>query len=428
MKKILFVVLDGLGDEPNPELGGETPLGAAKTPVMDKIVRDGKLGLMYPVGEPIAPESDIAVISILGYHAMDYYTGRGPLEALAVGITMEDGDLVYRVNFATAGEGDSIVDRRVGRSLTSDEAHELAREINDKVELSSHPATFIFKSTVGHRGILLIRSKEGKLSGRVNNTDPAYQKEGVLGVAKSEFENVIQKCTPEDGWEDSREAQISADLTNEFVSKSRLVLEDSLVNVRRRAEGQLMANLILARDAGDRLPSFPSIEDRFGVRFGCFVEMPVERGIALLTGMEIIELTDLKGSPEEDYPKIVAIIRERLNEFDGLYVHLKGPDIPAHDGKPVEKMKMIEAADSAFFDPLLNVIDLDNTVLAITADHSTSCLLKAHSSHPVPLAVIGGGIGKDDVDHFSESSCGGGSLGVIKGEELMPILVDSAKD
>jgi 2,3-bisphosphoglycerate-independent phosphoglycerate mutase len=426
MKKILFVVLDGLGDEPNPVFKGKTPLAAAKTPVMDSLARKARTGLMYPVGEPMAPESDIAVISILGYHAMDYYTGRGPLEALAVGIEMEDGDLVYRVNFATAGDGSDIIDRRVGRDLSSGEADELAREVNERVELTSHPATFFFKSTVGHRGILLIRSRDGRLSGHVTNTDPAYRKEGVLGVARAKFENAIQVCTPEKGWEDSIEAAYSADLTNEFIEKSRKVLGVSAVNVNRRESGRLEANLILTRDAGDRLPKFPPLSERFGVRFGCFVEMPVERGIALLTGMEVIELKDLKGSPTEDYPRIVDLVRKKLSDFDGLYIHLKGPDIPAHDGRPKEKAAMIEAADSAFFRPLMDVIDTRDVVMAITADHSTSCLLKAHSADPVPLAIVGGDIVPDGVQDFSEESCGKGVLGTIKGEELMPILVEMA--
>jgi 2,3-bisphosphoglycerate-independent phosphoglycerate mutase len=427
MKKILFVVLDGLGDEPHPDLGGRTPLEAAETPVMDRLVRAGKAGLMYPVGEPIAPESDIAVISILGYHAMDYYTGRGPLEALAVGIEMEDGDLVYRANFATAGEGPEIVDRRVGRGLSSEEAATLAREINEKVELTSHPATFHFESTVGHRGILQFRSKEGRLSGHVGNTDPAYRKEGVLGVAKAEFENVLVTCAPEEGFEDDPGARIGADLTNEFIEKSRRVMEASPVNRRRREAGQLVANLILTRDAGDRLPAFPKIEERFGIRFGCFVEMPVERGIALLTGMDVIELKDLKGEPRADYPEIARLVGEKIGDYDGLYVHLKGPDIPAHDGKPREKLQMIEAADSAFFAPLLETIDIGDVVLAITADHSTSCVLKAHSSHPVPLAIVGGSVGVDGVGAYSEAACAEGALGTIAGEELMPRLVEAAR-
>jgi len=89
-------------------------------------------------------------------------------------------------------------------------------------------------------------------------------------------------------------------------------------------------------------------------------------------------------------------------------------------------MEMIEAADTSFFGPLLEIVEMNDIVMTITADHSTSCLIKAHSSHPVPLAIVGGGVDRDDVDRFSEAGCEGGSIGVIKGEELMPILVDLA--
>src|SRR3989338_3928812 len=105
MKKILYVVLDGLGDRPCPELAGKTPLEAANTPNMDSLAKKGKTGLVYTVGKGIAPESDVAVISILGYDARKYYTGRGPLESFAEGIDVKDGDLAYRVNFATLGGG-----------------------------------------------------------------------------------------------------------------------------------------------------------------------------------------------------------------------------------------------------------------------------------------------------------------------------------
>jgi 2,3-bisphosphoglycerate-independent phosphoglycerate mutase len=160
MKKILYVVLDGLGDRPHPDLNGKTPLEAAATPYLDNLAKTGETGLMYTVGKDIAPESDIAVISILGYDAEKYYTGRGPLESYAEGIEIKDGDLAYRVNFATGGQGKEIVDRRVGRNLTTEEAGELCREINDKVKLTN--ATLEFKNTIGHRGVLVIRS-QGKI-------------------------------------------------------------------------------------------------------------------------------------------------------------------------------------------------------------------------------------------------------------------------
>ncbi len=123
MKKILYIVLDGLGDLPIKELNNKTPLEAALTPNLDRLAQRGKTGIVYPVAKGVAPESDIAVISLLGYDARKYYTGRGPLEGFAEGLMIHDGNLALRVNFATCEpDGRTIKDRRVGRNLTTDEA------------------------------------------------------------------------------------------------------------------------------------------------------------------------------------------------------------------------------------------------------------------------------------------------------------------
>src|SRR3989338_2241713 len=194
IKKLLYIVLDGLGDRPVWELGGKTPLEAAEKPNLDSLAPKAKFGLVYTVGKGIAPESDIAVISILGYDAHKYYTGRGPLESFAEGLDVKDGDLAYRVNFATLGKGDEIIDRRVGRNLATEEASNLTKEISSKVTLTN--AAFEFKNTIGHRGVLVIRSKKIKLSGEITNTDPAYGKEGTFGVALPHFENFVKRCEP----------------------------------------------------------------------------------------------------------------------------------------------------------------------------------------------------------------------------------------
>src|SRR5881392_3443456 len=178
--QLLYVCLDGLADDPIPELGGLTPLEAARTPNLDRLARKGAQGLVYTVGPDIAPESDIAVFAILGYDPRQEHPGRGVLEALGSGMAFADGDLAYRVNFATQQDGE-IVDRRVGRDLPSDQAQALATEVAEKVSLPG--ATFDLRATVEHRGALVIRSSEGPLSADVSNTDPAYRKEGALGVA-----------------------------------------------------------------------------------------------------------------------------------------------------------------------------------------------------------------------------------------------------
>lgn len=424
--KILYIVLDGLGDLPIPELEGKTPLEAAFTPVMDGLARSGQTGVVYTVEKGIAPESDVAVISILGYNAKKYYTGRGPLECYAAGLEVKDGNLAYRVNFTTLGEDNQITDRRVGRNLTTEEATELSAAINKKVKLTG--ATFQFKNTIGHRGVLVIRSTDGKLSAQVTNTDPAYEKEGVYSVAKSHFKSILQECEPVVDFEEVKEAKQAASLTNEFIRKSHEVLNNEPVNKKRVANGKLPGNVILTRDGGDALPKFPQLGEKFGKKFGCFVEMPVERGIALLTGMTIIDLGEPTGDPATDYPFRAKKALELLKEFDGLYIHIKGPDEPAHDGNAAGKKTSIESIDQYFFGKLIPGLDIQNTIVAVTADHSTPCSLKAHSDDTVPLLICGDFIRPHGARGFSEKECQNGSLGTLIGPELMPLLIELSSD
>jgi len=427
MKKIIYVVLDGLGDKPLAALNDKTPLEAALTPNLDRLAQKGRTGLVYPVGRGIAPESDIAVISLLGYDAHKYYTGRGPLEAFAEGLKINDGNLALRVNFATVdADGKTIKDRRVGRNLTTEEATSLSKEINSKVTLSN--ATFEFKNTIGHRGVLVIRGMHSKLSGWVTNTDPAYDREGVFGVAKEKFENTVAISAPMPGYENSPEAKEAAMLLNEFTQKSHKALSEAAVNKKRVSEGKMPGNVILSRDAGDCLPKFPDIQSLHDIKFGSFVQMPVEKGIALLTGMEIIAVPDSSGHFDVDYPVWAKVAVDSINKYDGIYVHIKGPDEPAHDGDFQKKKEVIEAIDKFFFSSLLPRLDMSNVIIAVTADHSTVCAMKAHSADPVPLLVCGGNVRPDGSLSFSEKAAKLGSIGEILGREIMPLLLKSAQE
>jgi 2,3-bisphosphoglycerate-independent phosphoglycerate mutase len=421
MKKLLYVCMDGLGDDPIPEFDGRTPLEAASTPALDALASRGRTGIVVTVGEGIAPESDIAVFAILGYDPREEHPGRGVVEAVGTDMDFRDGDLAYRVNFATC-DWPEIVDRRVGRDLSSDEAQALAKEVNERLVLPD--ATFTLKATVEHRGSLLIRAADGPLSAEVTNTDPAYRKDGSLGVALETFEPVVARCEP---LADTDRAHHAAELTNLFVEESAKLLDASEVNVARRARGQLPANLILTRDGGDHLPVLQSIQDRFGPDWGCFVEMPVERGIAKMLGMHPVAAPRLG----IDVPMEVAVGQnadwarlavEALSGYDALYVHIKGPDVPAHDGRAEDKRDVIAAIDAGFFSEVLRAVDLTTTIIAVTADHSTSCVRKAHTADPVPLLVSGGGVQSDGSSSYGERACAQGALGTLHGVDILPRL------
>jgi 2,3-bisphosphoglycerate-independent phosphoglycerate mutase len=418
--KLLYVCLDGLGDDPIPELDGRTPLEAAHTPNLDALATRGRTGTTITVGPGIAPESDIGVLGILGYDPSEEHPGRGVLEVLGVGMDFNDGDLAYRTNFATT-DGSTIVDRRVGRNLSSVEAALLAGEINDGVDLPS--AAFEMRATVEHRGALVIRTIDGSpLSAEVSNTDPAYRREGPLGVALETFEPVVVAAEP---LEDTEAARRGADLTNRFVQGAADVLNASEVNAARRAAGKLPANLVLTRDGGDHRPHLQPISQRFGLSWGCFVEMPVERGIAIALGMRPVDAprldpTGFGSHAEEAYASWAVLAADALADQQALYVHLKGPDVPAHDGRAEDKRDVIAAIDRAFFGEVLPRVDPARTVVVVTGDHSTSCVRRAHTADPVPLLVSGGSIRPDGSVSFGERACADGSLGELLGPQILP--------
>jgi 2,3-bisphosphoglycerate-independent phosphoglycerate mutase len=419
--KLLYVIIDGMGDLPISELGNKTPLEAAETPNMDWLAKNGKAGLMYSVRKGVAPESDAAVISLLGYDPFEYSTGRGVIEAIGADIALKDGDLALRCNFATLGQGNAIIDRRVRRSLTTEEATELSEVANSEVKLESCPASFEFKNTLGHRAVLVLKGKKKCLSSNITNSDPAYALINGIGVATPNVEMVLKKCVPTDATE---EAWNAAKLVNEFIEKTHKLWENHEVNRKRAAEGKLKANVVLTRDAGHLLPKFFNINERYSVKFAALTDMTAEKGIAALAGMHASLLPPPSDDLKEDCELRVRKILDELPRYDCFYIHLKGPDEPGHDGNCQSKTSVISAIDEHFFGNLLKEITLKDCVICITADHATPCDLKVHSDTPVPVLISGGKITDDNISKFSERECKKGSLGVLDhGYELMPKLM-----
>ena len=425
--KLIYIVIDGMGDLPIEELGGKTPLEAAETPYMDSLAKSGKTGLMYTIGKGMAPESDVAVVSVLGYDPFKYHVSRGALETVGAGLDMRSGDLALRCNLGTlAPDHSSIIDRRVGRNLTQEEADELTQAINEQLQLTSYPVSLQIKSTVTYRAALLIRSEEGRLSGNISNTDPAYKRINSVGVADLEAEMILKTCAPLD---ETEEAKVSAELVNEFTRKATPVLDKHEVNRRRAKEGKLKANVILSRDAGSMVPKFPPLSELYGLTFVCLADMNVERGISRLAGMSLVDLPHPSKSLEKDCKLRVKKMFEVLPYYDCFYIHIKGPDEPGHDGDFNLKSELIATIDKHFVGGLLQHINLEDHLVCITADHSTPCKLKAHSDDPVPLLIAGNHVQGDGVQKFSEKDCKLGELGVLlRGTELIPKLVRYMKE
>lgn len=409
--KTLFIILDGASGTPEKELGNKTPYEAASTPNLDFLAKNGRTGLVQTVGKGIAPESDVAVMAVLGYDPHKYFTGRGPVEAYGAGVKLGKQFLALRTNFETI-EGDEIKDRRVGRSLTTKEAKELEKEINKKVRLK---CKFLFKSTTEHRGVLVLY---GKFSDQITNVDPAYEKKGTFGVAKANVKFIIQKCKALE-----KKAEKTAEIINDFVEQARIVLEESKVNKKRIKSGLLPANVIVPRDAGNKLPKLPKRKN-----WAAIVGMPLEIGLSEAAGMKILKVKYPAIKSADAYRHIynclnaeinysVKYLKSKWKKFDSFYLHFKETDIPGHDGLPNEKKKMIELIDRKFFSFARKL----NARIIVTSDHSTPCSLMAHSADPVPLLVYDGKA-KDNVRSFSERECRKGSLGTLLGKDILKRL------
>ncbi len=408
--RAIILIQDGVGDRPIPKLGNKTPLQVAKKPNMDSIAKKGITGIMDPIEPGVRPGTDTGHIALFGYDPYKYYPGRGPLEAAGIGVKLEPGDVAIRCNVATVKEENSkliVVDRRAGRirgehvKILVDALNSSIKEV-DGVKVEFYPAT-------EHRVVLVLRGKD--LSPKISDSDPGTAQEG----------NPVKKVVPLD---DTEEAHRTAEVVNKIIEMAYRTLKDHPLNKERVKEGLLPGNIIITRGAGmvsrDLVP-FPKL---FNATAYIVAEEATVVGAARIFG---IEGTIPEGSTANLDTDLDAIYREVMKAYDKgyeiIFIHIKGPDIAGHDNNPKGKIKIIERTDK-MLGKILKEINRDKTIIALAADHSTPCLVRDHSGDPVPVAIAGPGVRRDNVKSYDEFSCMYGGLGRIRGTSLIRIVLD----
>jgi 2,3-bisphosphoglycerate-independent phosphoglycerate mutase len=410
---MVYVLLDGVGDLPHPDLKGSTPLSFAKTPNLDKIARNGSIGQVISVGKGIAPQSDIAVFNMLGYKFQHVdYVGRGVIEAIGIGIDFKDGDLALRGNFATVNDENIIVDRRAGRNIEKEDALAVSLEIERNIKFSNPKASVVVAPTIGHRLVVRIRCEGERLSSEISNTDPAYARIAGMGVARAAGDYLeIEKSLP---LNESPSAKLSATLVNEFTEQSLDIMKKSETNRIRKEKGKKLLNSILLRDAGNRFPDVIPINDLHAMKFSCIVDMPVEIGIS-----NVLKMKTFSAGGLTDYEEKARVAAKAMETQNAIYVHIKGPDEFGHDGDAIGKMKNIEEIDQRFFGTLLDNIDTGKVSIVISGDHSTPCINRGHSDDPVPVLVSGDSVKKDGTTRFTEDEAKKGKIGLLAGADVI---------
>jgi len=417
---MVYVLLDGVGDLPHPNLVGKTPLDAASTPNLDRLAKNGTMGQVITVGKGIAPESDIAVFNMLGYKFKhDHYAGRGVVEAIGIGIDFKDGDLALRGNFATLNDDGVIIDRRAGRNIEKQDTETVSNEIEEKIKFSDENATATITPTIGHRLVIRIRS-DCTLSSNISNTDPAYGRVDGMGIARAVTDFLkIEKCLPLD---EESHTKLASKLVNELTDQSLDIMKKSKVNERRKENDKKLLNGILLRDAGNIYPKVTPINDLHSMKFSCIVDMPVEIGIS-----KILKMKTYDAGGRTDYEEKAKVAAKAMDEQNAVYVHLKGPDEFGHDGDAQGKMENIEEIDKRFFGTLLDNIDSSKVAVIVSADHSTPCINKGHSADPVPLLISGDMVTNDNTQRFTETEAKKGRIGLIDGAQVITTGIDIIK-
>jgi 2,3-bisphosphoglycerate-independent phosphoglycerate mutase len=221
---------------------------------------------------------------------------------------------------------------------------------------------------------------------------------------------------------DTAEAKRTAGLLNEITVKFHGVLQDHPLNKERAKQGLAVANVVLCRGAGT-VPKIKPLSDVYGIKVACVAAVPLVKGVCMLAGMKMLHVKGATGTLDTDYFAKSKAAVQALKDHDLVVLHVKATDIASHDRKPKLKAEVIEKID-AMLGSVLDKIDMDSTYVAVTADHTTSVVTGRHEGEPVPIAITGQYVRRDDVMEYGERTCARGGLGRIRGMELMPILMN----
>ncbi len=376
--KYIIVLGDGMADEPIEELGGKTPLEYAKTPCMDALSKKSEIGLAATIPEGMKPGSDTANLAVMGYNPKQYYTGRSPLEALSIGVEMQEGDIAIRCNIVTVSDDNlpyeekTIIDHSSSEISTEDAAVLLDAV---KAELADDVYQYYLGTSYRHCTIW----KNGKV---VDLTPP----HDILG-------RVIGQYLPEDK------------KLKEMMKKSYEILNQHPINVARAEKGLNKANSIWFWGAGTK-PALDSFEGKFGKKGAMISAVDLLKGIAVGAGMTNIEVEGADGTLHTNYEgKADAAVKAVTEDgFDFVYIHVEAPDEMGHQGSVERKIKAIEYLDQRVIARVvekMNAAGVDYRLL-VMPDHPTPIAIRTHSSNPVPYMLYDSANSKNEIWNYNE--------------------------
>ena len=388
--KYIILLGDGMSDYPLTELGGKTPLQAAKTPNMDYLAAHGSVGLAKTVPAGLPPGSDVANLSVFGYNPVECYTGRAPLEAASIGVALHKDDVAMRCNLVTLENGAAglyMKDFSAGH-IKTEQATKIIQHLG--AELSSDE--FKFYPGVSYRHLLVWKGGNERIK-----TTPPHD---ITGKEISPFlpsgngqEKIIKLMTD-----------------------SQKLLANNLINPA--------ATSIWLWGQG-KAPKMQTYQEKFGLSGSVISAVDLMKGIGIYAGLDVINVPGATGWIDTNYRGKAEFALRSLAVKDFVYVHVEAPDEAAHNGMLNEKIKAIEAFDELVVGTILkNAAKLGDFKILVLPDHPTPISLKTHTSDPVPFVLYDSRHTRDSgIKSYDEDSAKGSGLFVEDGFKLMEMMV-----
>ncbi len=398
-KKYVVVLGDGMADEPIEALGGKTPIEYANTPTLDRLSKQAEIGLVHTIPEGMKPGSDTANLSVLGYDPQIYYSGRSPLEALSIGVSMKDTDIALRCNIVTISEEEdvfeekTIIDHSSGEISTEDCAVLLEAV---KKELQNETYQFYVGTSYRHcliwdKGEVIELSQPHDILGR------------VIGEYLPTDENLLY-----------------------MMKKSYEILVNHPINIERKKQGLNPANCCWFWGAGTK-PALSSFEEKNGVKGMMVSAVDLLKGIAVGAGMGVAQVEGANGGLHTNYEgKVQAALDALFDEYDYAYIHVEAPDEMGHQGSVERKVQAIEYLDQRVIKPLTEALDKEEIAyrLLVMPDHPTPIRVRTHTSDSIPYLLYDSSNLQEQSWDYSEKDAKMSGNFVEKGYTLIDKLLE----
>ncbi|HIJ68266.1 MAG TPA: cofactor-independent phosphoglycerate mutase [Deltaproteobacteria bacterium] len=402
--KFIILVGDGMGDYPLDRLGGLTPLEAARTPNLNRLVLIGTLGIVQTIPAGMQPGSDVANMSLLGYDPAAYHTGRGPLEAASIGVRLEPDEVAFRCNlvFLSKDEAGNVVmgDYSAGH-ISTPEAHEIIVSLQSAV--SGSPLKLY--AGVSFRQLLVWKGGRAEIG-----TIPPHD---ILGQSVAKYD--LLSTEP---------------ILHAFTEKAARVLEDHPVNMRRKKAGKSPANAVWLWGQG-KAPSMPKL-DRFGLCGAMISAVDLLKGIGVYAGLDPVKVEGATGYIDTNYEGKVAAAMSALERGNFVFLHVEAPDETSHAGSLEEKIQAIECFDKHIVGPIVEGARKFRKVhLLVATDHFTPISMRTHSTDPVPFLLVddlkSGGSPSAKGGRYCEKEALAAGFRLESGEDLFRIFIGAKR-